>query len=309
MSRPPIPAEIRRAVLLESGHRCAIPKCKHTDVDIHHIIPWERCQKHEYANLIALCPNCHRMAHKGGIDKKSLQRYKEILVTSMQNLKISSFNYPITEAKRKIFEVDLKTPERCFDFEFPDFFSEDFIIASKNIEAWGIELLEYFREQIKDLDSQPELTEWQRTIYLTGRYHVARRDEHVLSICYTIDSINPGAAHGFRDTRVQNFLISPFRPLLLQDLIDSQQKLEDLSERIIQQLLEENPKFCPDWVRSGVTADEASLGTFIINDYDIEFIFPEYSIAAYAFGTPSVRISLYLLRDIITPSTLASISK
>jgi hypothetical protein len=74
--RPQIPAEIRRRVLVEAGHRCAIPTCRHIEVDIHHIVPWTQCQTHEYDNLIALCPNCHRRADRGEIDRKSLRLYK-----------------------------------------------------------------------------------------------------------------------------------------------------------------------------------------------------------------------------------------
>jgi len=77
--RTPIPAELRRKVLVEAGHRCAIPTCRSIEVDIHHIIPWEKCKKHEYSNLISLCPNCHRMADKGEIDRKSLRMYKNNL--------------------------------------------------------------------------------------------------------------------------------------------------------------------------------------------------------------------------------------
>ena len=75
-SRPAIPAELRRRVLVEAGHRCAIPTCRHIDVDVHHIIPWAECRVHEYENLIALCPNCHRRAGKGEIDRKSIRLYK-----------------------------------------------------------------------------------------------------------------------------------------------------------------------------------------------------------------------------------------
>jgi len=76
-TRPPIPTDIKRRVLVEAGHRCAIPTCRHIDVDVHHIIPWATCKKHEYENLIALCPNCHRRAHKKDeIDRKSLRLYK-----------------------------------------------------------------------------------------------------------------------------------------------------------------------------------------------------------------------------------------
>jgi len=78
-NHPYIPADLRRRVLVEAGHRCAIPACRHIDVDIHHIIPWKQCQKHEYENLIALCPNCHRRAGQGKIDRKSLRIYKEKL--------------------------------------------------------------------------------------------------------------------------------------------------------------------------------------------------------------------------------------
>lgn len=74
--RPPIPADLMRRVLVEAGHRCAIPTCRHLDVDVHHIIPWANCHEHKYENLIALCPNCHRRSHKGEIDRKSLRIYK-----------------------------------------------------------------------------------------------------------------------------------------------------------------------------------------------------------------------------------------
>ena len=74
--RRPVSAEIRRRVLVEAGHKCAIPTCRNIEVDIHHIVQWAKCQSNEYNNLIALCPNCHRRAHAGKIDRKSLRLYK-----------------------------------------------------------------------------------------------------------------------------------------------------------------------------------------------------------------------------------------
>ena len=76
MNRPAIPADLKRKVLVETGHRCAIPHCSSTEIDVHHIIPWETCQEHSPENLIVLCPNCHRRAGKGEIDRKSLIMYK-----------------------------------------------------------------------------------------------------------------------------------------------------------------------------------------------------------------------------------------
>ena len=78
-SRPPMPADLRRRILVEAGHRCAIPTCRYIEVDVHHIIPWNKCISHSYDNLIALCRNCHRRADRGGIDRKSLRLYKRNL--------------------------------------------------------------------------------------------------------------------------------------------------------------------------------------------------------------------------------------
>ena len=77
MSCPNIPAELKRRVLCEAGHRCAIHTCRQMiKVEIHHIIPWSKCKEHKYENLIALCPNCHTLADSGDIDRKSLKIYK-----------------------------------------------------------------------------------------------------------------------------------------------------------------------------------------------------------------------------------------
>ena len=59
-----IPAKLKRRVLVEAGHRCAIPTCRQIEVQIHHIVPWADCQEHKYDNLIALCANCHSRADK-----------------------------------------------------------------------------------------------------------------------------------------------------------------------------------------------------------------------------------------------------
>jgi len=91
--RPAIPKPLKRRVLVEAGHRCAIPTCRHIEVDVAHIVPYEKCKAHKYENLIALCPNCHRRADKGEIDRKSLRMYKA--------------NLRYTHDKFSIFEVDL----------------------------------------------------------------------------------------------------------------------------------------------------------------------------------------------------------
>jgi len=76
MSRPAIPRQLEREILLEAGHRCAIPTCRQTPVEIAHIIPWEQAKEYTFDNLIALCPTCHTRYDKGEIDRKAMEQYK-----------------------------------------------------------------------------------------------------------------------------------------------------------------------------------------------------------------------------------------
>ncbi len=39
MNRDVVPTEVKRAVLVEAGHRCAIPTCRATTTEIAHIVP------------------------------------------------------------------------------------------------------------------------------------------------------------------------------------------------------------------------------------------------------------------------------
>lgn len=78
-NRLPIPAKLKRKILVEAGHRCAIPTCRTPTIEIAHIEPWSKSKEHKYEELIALCPNCHTRADKGEIDRKSLKIYKRIL--------------------------------------------------------------------------------------------------------------------------------------------------------------------------------------------------------------------------------------
>ena len=107
-NRPAIPNELRRRVLVEAGHRCAIPTCRHIDVDVHHIIPWKKCKEHKYENLITLCPNCHRRSEKKEIDAKSLRIYKAKLRTAHD--KFSAFEIDFLFELNKSAEHGLQFP-------------------------------------------------------------------------------------------------------------------------------------------------------------------------------------------------------
>jgi len=79
-SRTPIPATLRRRLLIEARYRCAV--CRHATVHIHHIVPWRECKNHEHSNLIPLCPNCHDLADDGKIDRQALRQHKAHVISS-----------------------------------------------------------------------------------------------------------------------------------------------------------------------------------------------------------------------------------
>ena len=79
-TRPAIPTELKRRILMETGYRCAIPTCRFPITENAHIVSWAESQEHSYENLIALCPNCHTLFDSGRIDRAAIVAYKKKLI-------------------------------------------------------------------------------------------------------------------------------------------------------------------------------------------------------------------------------------
>ncbi len=99
--RPALPVEVKRSVLVEAGHRCAIPTCRQTPVEIAHIEPFTQVKKHEFPNLIALCPTCHTRYDQEEIDRKAMRQYKA-------NLGLLTSRYG--EVERRVIEYFAENP-------------------------------------------------------------------------------------------------------------------------------------------------------------------------------------------------------
>ena len=86
-TRPAIPREIERQVLMEAGFRCAIRRCMQPNPELAHIVPWNESHDSSYDNLIALCPNHHAEYDRGKpIDRKAIRNIK-------RNLAITNWRY------------------------------------------------------------------------------------------------------------------------------------------------------------------------------------------------------------------------
>jgi HNH endonuclease len=137
MIRDTIPVDVKRAVLVEAGHRCAIPTCRATTTEIAHIIPWAETQDSAFVNLIALCPNCHtRFDQKKEIDRLSIKMYKH-------NLGILNNRYG--EFERRLFGVLAVSGERVFvvgaggDLLVANAVNDGFF-EDKNVEGVGLDI-------------------------------------------------------------------------------------------------------------------------------------------------------------------------
>jgi hypothetical protein len=99
-----VPTARKRMVLVEAGHRCAIPTCRHPTTEIAHIVPESQSHDDTFENLIALCAKCQ----KKEIDRQSIRMYK-------RNLEILNSRY--SDFERRVFDQIAETDRRSFIVE------------------------------------------------------------------------------------------------------------------------------------------------------------------------------------------------
>ena len=94
----------KKLVLVEAGHRCAIPTCRHPTTEIAHIVPESPNHDDSFENLMALCPKCQNIE----IDRQSIRGYK-------RNLGILNSRY--SDFERRVFDQIAETDQRSFIVE------------------------------------------------------------------------------------------------------------------------------------------------------------------------------------------------
>lgn len=83
--RKNLPQTTRTVVLTESGYRCAVPTCRSIlALDMHHMWELSAGGGDDPSNLIALCPTCHALYHRGTMSQEAIYTYKAMLVAIMR---------------------------------------------------------------------------------------------------------------------------------------------------------------------------------------------------------------------------------
>ena len=91
--RQPIPVATKIQVLTEAGYRCAVPTCRTIlAIDLHHIVEVRDGGANEPANLLALCPTCHALFHRGTIARESIAAWKGMLIALSSAFDISAID-------------------------------------------------------------------------------------------------------------------------------------------------------------------------------------------------------------------------
>lgn len=76
-TRPSIPTDVQRKLMVECGHRCCV--CgEHVSLEKAHIVPWSVTKDHSFENLLVLCSLCHTRSHDEDWDEKTLKDYKQL---------------------------------------------------------------------------------------------------------------------------------------------------------------------------------------------------------------------------------------
>ena len=94
----------KRLALVEAGHRCVVPTCRHPTTEIAHIVPESQDHDDSFKNLIALCPKCRGKQ----IDAQTMSTYKH-------NLEILNSRY--SDFERRVFDQIAETDRRSFIVE------------------------------------------------------------------------------------------------------------------------------------------------------------------------------------------------
>jgi Deacetylase PdaC/HNH endonuclease/Protein of unknown function (DUF3298) len=314
LRRPSIPADLRRRVLVEAGHRCAIHTCRYPDVDVHHIEPWAKVREHRFENMIALCSNCHRRADAGEIDRKSLLiykarlgaafRYEDFDVYPEEILESPSFAWVDANARWRTLVLREVDPDVGLEaeLEYPEFeslaSSKDLAVINAAVSEYSAGALSEFREHVYSSESRqyPSSLGCQ----LNASFAVSLLSSQLISVRFGLYSF-AGGAHGSHWAGVVNYFLDPAQPLGLADLFDDLDAgVSMLSRCCISKLLAPSDEPRDEgWVRGGAGPDISNFSSFNLTPEGVLVTFDEYAVGPYVQGASEILVPYATLDPIL----------
>ncbi len=308
--RPPIPSELRRIILTEASHHCAV--CGYPGVDIHHIVPWSESRGHKAGDLVAICQNCHRRADRGDIDAVSLRAYKAALAhrrlyDPTPGGRAHGIDAP--EARwvvHRIHEQDTYPRPFKVELEFPQFLPDAGDLATLNgIErAAALEALHEMRRlTLQGAPAEGESWSKMEMVEIQS-FEVTLLTAELVSYRYETYSFT-GGAHGNTATKTRTFRLNPIVSLGLEEaFVDLDQLTALLSKECIGSLEAESGAAQPDdWVRKGAGPDVMIFRRFNLTPWGLVITFDPYDVSCYAEGIRRVFIRKEDLLPMVRPES------
>ena len=319
-SRESISAILRRRLYVEAGHRCAIPTCLQTPIDLHHIIPWEKCKEHSYDNLIALCPTCHRRADRSEIDRQSLFMYKARLQSLASSPLIPGVSaaetlQPVPSEIRQPWITQRIEENRdhpvayVAQIDFPRFDERSIAEADElntfvraRVLSQLLDMRRLLNLECKDAEAEQYFAS--HVTHLAIAYSVTLMDLDIISLNLSVFEYHAGAAHPNHSNISLNYHLGPLRELHLDDFFVPESKyLEVISSFCANDLCVQfglNPKSEIDaWIQSGTAPSEENFEIFNLTNLGFVFTFKEYQVASYAQGAQKVVVPYQHVRNLL----------
>lgn len=317
--RPPIPADLRRQVLLEAGHRCAIHTCRHLDVDVHHIVPWAQKSEHRFENLIALCPNCHRRAEKGDIDRKSLRLYKARLAAAFRFQEVNlypeetvlpaGFGWLDPAGAWTTRALTKQSASIEVAVEYPEFSQEavgpSAAAVNERIRQYVEESMNASAQEFQNVEADDLGAGW----YQQASFSVTLARPTLVSVRFAFSSYT-GGAHGNHWTESLNIQTGPIRDLRITDLfVDPVAGVRRVSEYAVRELLlpRDGQTRDEDWVRRGAGPETENFKSFNLTSRGLLLTFDEYQVGCYADGQSEVHVPFDVMREQMEPRLAAEL--
>jgi hypothetical protein len=121
------PVEVRRELLVEANHLCAICR-KPLPLQFHHMLEWSTIRHHDAKHMLVLCGGCHDRCRIGQIDSTAQAMYKARLLRLVASSQPPDPQQATTTAKDKKTLTDMLR-------SFPSSWA-DMILAMAREDVW-----------------------------------------------------------------------------------------------------------------------------------------------------------------------------
>jgi hypothetical protein len=121
------PAGVRRELLVEAGHFCAICRQK-APPQFHHMLDFARVKHHDPAHMLHLCGSCHHCCTIGQIDYQSQLLYKaKLKERASENFPVDAYQQTKRAADKNILEQVFECAPRPLVVRFLELASNEMI--------------------------------------------------------------------------------------------------------------------------------------------------------------------------------------